>query len=55
MTEKAVAISKIMADEVRQILQASGDRALTIAPKIDIYAPEQLEILLFEDEIQVKR
>ena len=55
VAEKAVAISQTKADEIRQILQASKDRALTIAPKIDIYAPEQTEILLFEDGIQVKR
>ncbi len=55
VAEKAVAISQTKADEIRQILQASKDRALTIAPKIDIYAPEQPEILLFEDGIQVKR
>ena len=44
-----------MADEARQSLEATGDKALAVASEVDIYAPEQPEILVFEDGIQVKR
>jgi len=55
VVEKAVAVSQTIADEARQSLEATGDKPLIVASEVDIYAPEQPEILVFEDGIQVKR
>lgn len=52
---KSVAVSQQNADEAQKILKTSGNRALTINARLDLYDHETPEILLFEDGIQVKR
>lgn len=52
---KSVAVSQQNADEAQKILKTSGNRPLTINARLNLYAHETPEILLFEDGIQVKR
>lgn len=51
---KAVQVSLQLEQEVKVVLSAFSNSLIEVNGQIDIYDPEQSEILLFEDGIQVK-
>jgi hypothetical protein len=52
---KAVSVSQQSADEAQKVLKASGNLSLIVNTQLNLYNPDESEILLFEDGIQVKR
>ena len=52
---KSVEVSKQIADETLDLLEASGDPPLLVNSQLDLYDSDTSEILLFEDGIQVKQ
>jgi len=54
VVNKAVEISKGIAEEVKGIPEGECTRLPQINPSVEIYNPEEGEILLFDDGIQVK-
>jgi len=51
---KATDISEQLGREVESTLSTSIERPLTVNQNVEIYEPDSLEILLFDDAIQVK-
>lgn len=54
VSDKAEKLSQEMQQEVRATLSKTQSYELKVNSKVDIYHPEQKEILLFDDGIQVK-
>lgn len=52
--EKVGEISQEIANQLKPTLEQIADHKLTVNPQIDLYTPQQEEILLFEDGILVK-
>jgi len=54
VSDKAEKLSQEMQQQVRATLSKTQSYELKVNSKVDIYHPEQKEILLFDDGIQVK-
>lgn len=54
VSNKAQKLSQEMQEGVRATLSKTQEYELKVNPKVDIYHPEEKEILLFDDGIQVK-
>jgi len=54
VSNKALKLSQEMQESVRETLSKTQGSTLKVNPKVDIYNPEEKELLLFDDGIQVK-